>query len=75
MPTFFIVQGVKISLFFDDHNPPHFHALIAEYEAMVEIKTCKIIEGDLPNNKKKIILEWAEKNRDELQEIWEDLNK
>ena len=32
MPTFFIIEGVKICLFFDDHNPPHFHALFAEYE-------------------------------------------
>jgi len=75
MPTFFIIEGVKICLFFDDHNPPHFHAFIAEYEAVIEIHSLEFIEGDLPKNKKRKILKWAELNTEELIEIWDDLNK
>jgi len=75
MPTFFIIEGVKICLFFDDHNPPHFHAFIAEYEAVIEIYSLEFIRGDLPKNKKQKILKWAELNREELIEIWDDLNK
>lgn len=74
MPTFYIIDGVKICLFFDDHNPPHFHAIIAEYEALIEINTSLVIEGDLPKNKLKIILKWATENREELIEIWNNLN-
>ncbi len=75
MPTFFIVEGVKICLFFEDHGPPHFHAFIAEYELVVEIKNGHIRRGDLPTNKKKLVLKWAEENKKELMKIWIDLNK
>ena len=69
MPTFYIIDGVKIVLYFDDHNPPHFHAIIAEYDALIEIKTLEILEGDLPKNKQKKVLEWAKKHKADLQEI------
>ena len=39
MPTYFIIDGVKIEFYYKDHNPPYFHAIIAEYDALVEIKT------------------------------------
>jgi hypothetical protein len=29
MPTIAIVDGVKIQMFYDDHTPPHFHAIIS----------------------------------------------
>ena len=74
MPTFFIIGGVKIELYFDDHAPPHFHAIIGEYDALIEIETSVILKGDLPRNKKKLILKWAQENRDDLKSIWNDLN-
>jgi len=73
MPTYFIVDGVKIELYFKDHNPPHFHALISEYDAMIEIKTQTIIQGSLPNNKKTKILKWAKSNESTLMAIWKVL--
>ncbi len=74
MPTFYIIEGVKIELFFDDHNPPHFHAIIAEYDALIEIGTSNIMKGNLPKNKRKLILEWAKENRDDLKSIWNALH-
>ncbi len=74
MPTFYIVDGVKIELFFDDHNPPHFHAVFAEYDALIEISTSKILKGDLPKNKQKLILKWAYKNKQTLIAIWNKLH-
>jgi len=74
MPTFYIINGVKIVFYFDDHNPPHFHAIIAEYDALIQIETLEILEGELPKNKRKKVLEWASKNKAELQEIWDQLN-
>jgi len=73
MPTYFIVDGVKIELYFKDHNPPHFHALISEYDAMIEIKIQTIIQGSLPNNKKTKILKWAKSNESTLMAIWKVL--
>ena len=53
MPAFYTIEGVKIVLYFGDHNPPHFHATIAEYDALIEIKTLEVLEGDLPKKKQK----------------------
>ncbi|MCW5588157.1 MAG: DUF4160 domain-containing protein [Legionellales bacterium] len=31
----------------DDHAPPHFHALYAEYEALIDIKMLEVIQGSM----------------------------
>jgi hypothetical protein len=71
MPTYYTTEGVKIQLFFNNHVPPHFHAVIAEYEALVSIESADIFEGSLPKNKKKIILKWAKDNQEDLSDLWE----
>lgn len=73
MPTFFIIDGVKIEFFYNDHLPPHYHASIAEYEALISIKSHEIIQGSLPNKKKKKILTWSKANEKILMEIWESM--
>ena len=73
MPTFFTIDGIKICLFFFDHNPPHFHAFYAEYELLMEIKTLKILEGDLPKKQLKKVRKFAGENQDILMEIWNGL--
>lgn len=73
MPTFFIIDGVKIELYYKDHNPPHFHAIIAENDALIEIKSLVILQGKLPKNKEKIILTWAKENQKTLMGIWNSL--
>lgn len=57
MPTFFIIFGVKIEFYFNDHLSPHYHVTIAEYEALISINTHEIIKGSLPNNKLKKVFE------------------
>ena len=32
MPTLSIFFGIVIRMYFDDHPPPHFHAIYGEYE-------------------------------------------
>ncbi|MBK6904830.1 MAG: DUF4160 domain-containing protein [Saprospirales bacterium] len=41
MPTFFIIDGIKVDFYYNDHLPPHFHAVYAEFEELVEIKSLK----------------------------------
>jgi hypothetical protein len=48
MPTISAFYGILIQMFWSDHAPPHFHALYAEHEAVVDIRTLEIIEGGLP---------------------------
>jgi hypothetical protein len=45
MPTISAFYGILIQMFWKDHAPPHFHALYAEYEAVVDIRTLEVIDG------------------------------
>ncbi len=47
-PTISAFYGILIQMFWKDHAPPHFHALYAEYEAVVDIRTPQVIDGSLP---------------------------
>ena len=73
MPTYFRFNGIKIDLYFNDHIPPHFHAIYAEYEELIEIETLKTYRGNLPSKQHKKVIKWAEENQDILMEIWESL--
>ncbi len=71
MPTISSFYGILIQLFWNDHAPPHFHALYAEYEALIDIRTLSIIEGELPRRALSLVLEWAQQHQAELQEDWD----
>jgi len=52
MPTIAIVDGVKIQMFYDDHAPPHFHAVLGGEEAWIVIRTlerCCMVRYHLPS--------------------------
>ncbi len=70
MPEITRFYGIIIKLFFGDHSPPHFHAVYGDYNGIFSIEPIEIIEGDLPNRAKKMILEWAGAYQSELLEIW-----
>ncbi|MGI8883890.1 MAG: DUF4160 domain-containing protein [Pyrinomonadaceae bacterium] len=70
MPEIAGFYGIIIKLFFGDHPPPHFHAVYGEYNGLFDIQTLEMFEGDLPARAKKLVLEWAELNRTELLEMW-----
>ena len=75
MPTFFTFHGIKIQLFHRDHAPPHFHAVSAEHELLINIKTLEVMEGSMPKKKQKQIINWAKDNQSNLMEIWHALQK
>ena len=51
MPTLSMFYGILIQMFWADHAPPHFHALYAEFEALVDIRTLEVIRGSLPRRR------------------------
>jgi hypothetical protein len=59
-----------IQMFWADHAPPHFHALYAEHEVLIDIKTLEVMQGSMPNRALALILEWASLHRAELLEDW-----
>jgi hypothetical protein len=70
MPTISRFYGILIQMYFGDHVPPHFHAIYAEYEALIDIRTFAVIRGELPNRAMALVLEWAQQHRDELLRNW-----
>lgn len=70
MPTISIFYGIVISMFFNDHAPPHFHAKYAEFKGIIDIKKLKMISGNLPRRALELILDWAELHQAELLDDW-----
>lgn len=58
-------------MYYNDHEPPHFHARYAEDEATVEIATLETLEGELRARVRGLVLEWASLHRAALAENWE----
>ncbi len=49
MPTVIILEGIKISIYPNDHNPPHIHVDYTEYHALLDISNLTVIEGEIPS--------------------------
>jgi hypothetical protein len=70
MPTVAIVEGVKIQFFAVEHPPPHFHAVIAEHRAQIDIRSLQVLRGRLPPAKLAVVIAWAEGRREALMDAW-----
>ena len=71
MPIVSRFFGIIISMYYNDHQPPHFHIRYGEYRAQMAIETLAIIEGELPRRVVNLTMEWAALHRDELRVDWE----
>ena len=71
MPTLAIVDGVKVLVYGNDHGLPHFHLLAAEYRAVIDIGTMKLIRGRFPKSRLRKVLAWAEPRRAQLLKAWD----
>jgi len=70
MPIISRFYGILIAMYFNDHNPPHFHAKYAGDEALFDFNG-DIIEGKLPKRAIKFVQEWISYHKEELQDNWE----
>jgi len=70
MPKISEFFGITIAMFYNDHEPPHFHAIYGEYKATFSIEDLRILEGKLPRRVISLILEWAFLHREELKREW-----
>jgi hypothetical protein len=74
MPCIKVIESIKIYIYSRDHNPPHFHAIYAEYEELIEIKSLKTYSGKLPKAQRKKVINWAETKQDFLLNQWNTFN-
>jgi hypothetical protein len=62
--------GIAIYMYFNDHNPPHFHAIYAEHEALVRIADGSLIGGELPKTAARLVEQWRQLHVGELTSNW-----
>ena len=70
MPELSRFLGVVVYMYFNDHNPPHFHVEYGEYEASITINNLALLGGDLPSRILGYVIEWASLHKQELMEDW-----
>ena len=70
MPEISRFFGIIIKMFFDDHNPPHFHAEYGDSEALIDIRSLTVFAGRLPPRVMGLIVEGATLHQQELLDDW-----
>lgn len=71
MPEISRFLGIIIAMFYNEHNPPHFHARYGEHKVEISIKTLSVLAGKLPPRAMGLVMEWASLHQDELMADWE----
>ncbi|PIE86116.1 MAG: transcriptional regulator [Bacteroidia bacterium] len=74
MPEISRFYGIIIRMFFNDHNPPHFHAIYQDYEAIIHIEN-GVIKGEMPRRALNLIYDWLDMHKDELLNNWKLLQE
>lgn len=69
MPTVSMFYGILIRMYYDDHNPPHFHAFYNQYEATFTFDG-KLLNGKFPKKELKLVVAWCIIHRKELEANW-----
>ena len=70
MPRISEFYGIVIEMYFSDHAPPHFHARYSGDEATVVIATGEVLAGALPGRALRLVREWLNALRAELERNW-----
>ena len=70
MPEICRFYGIIIQMFYNDHNPPHFHAVYGEFKVVININD-EIVEGFMPKRALKLVFEWMDLHKVELMENWD----
>jgi len=66
--------GIIVAMYFLDnkkHKLPHIHVKFQDDEAVISIPDGQILEGQIPNNKMRLVLAWIEIHKDELMADWD----
>jgi hypothetical protein len=62
-------------MYADDHRPPHFHVVGADFQVLVRISDLAIIAGRARKAQISEAMAWAENNRERLALKWVELNE
>jgi hypothetical protein len=73
MPEISRFFGIIIRMYFDDHPPPHFHAIYGKHESQIGINPICVLRGNLPHRAESMVIEWTALHQHELIQNWNRL--
>lgn len=71
MPEISRFFGIIIAVYYDEHNPPHFHARYAGGKISIGIESLRVLNGSISPRALGLVMEWAVLHKDELMKDWE----
>ena len=71
MPEISRFLGIIIAMYYNEHNPPHFHARYGDAKVELAIETLSVLAGKLPPRAMGLVMEWASRHQDELMADWD----
>lgn len=71
MPEISRFFGVLITMYYNDHPPPHFHVRYGDQKAVLAIDPLRVLEGKLSPRALGLVMEWAAMHRAELGANWD----
>ena len=66
--------GIIVMMYYFDnkqHHLPHIHIKYQDDEAVFSLANSSLMEGSIPNNKRKLVEAWIEIHHDELMANWQ----
>jgi hypothetical protein len=71
MPTIAYFLGIAVHMYFNDHEPPHFHVRYQGFRARVLVCAGEAIDGRLPRTVSRLVKEWTHLHQDALLRNWD----
>ncbi|HNW82714.1 MAG TPA: DUF4160 domain-containing protein [bacterium] len=73
MPEISRFYGIVIAMFYDEHNPPHFHAVYGKHKVSIRLDNMAVLSGKFPPRALGLVVEWALTHKEELEDEWKRL--
>lgn len=70
MPQICYFYGITVYIQFMDHNPPHIHVVYQGMKAQYKIENGELMAGKMSNRAHKLIQEWIEMRKTQLNQVW-----
>jgi hypothetical protein len=71
MPAISRFFGIVIAMYYNDHDPPHFHARYGDQKAIFRIEEVEVLDGRLSPRAERLVKEWAHLHKSELMANWQ----
>ena len=68
------IGKIIITVYANDHLPPHFHAVHPDFELQIEIQTLMIMRGKCSAPAYRAVMNWAEANIAAIKTEWNRIN-